>query len=115
MFGALNRLISSLDADTSSTQSHSRDNAYGFQVLRNKNPDLPLEPWFDFIIGINGHIIVRGVGCLGGRRSLLTDTRTKQTRIYLLQKYAIALDQAYRWTSGVLRYATLFVCPYALL
>ncbi|GBF61571.1 hypothetical protein TMEN_4075 [Trichophyton mentagrophytes] len=57
MFGALNRLISSLDADTSSTQSHSRDNAYGFQVLRNKNPDLPLEPWFDFIIGINGHII----------------------------------------------------------
>lgn len=60
MFGALNRLISSLDADTSYAQSHTRDNAYGFQVLRNKNPDLPLEPWFDFIIGINGHIIVRG-------------------------------------------------------
>ncbi|KAF3480403.1 golgi reassembly-stacking protein 2 [Arthroderma uncinatum] len=57
MFGALNRLISGLDADTSSAQSHSRDNAYGFQVLRNKNPDLPLEPWFDFIIGINGHLI----------------------------------------------------------
>ncbi|KAM5454217.1 hypothetical protein MaudCBS49596_002230 [Microsporum audouinii] len=56
MFGALNRLISGLDADTSA-QSHSRDNAYGFQVLRNKNPELPLEPWFDFIIGINGHII----------------------------------------------------------
>ncbi|KAL1970088.1 hypothetical protein VTN77DRAFT_6493 [Rasamsonia byssochlamydoides] len=58
MFGALNRFIGRLDAET---QQHSSsgpgDNSFGFQVLRNKDPDLPLEPWFDFIIGINGRLI----------------------------------------------------------
>lgn len=57
MFGALNRFIGRLDSEPSSQQSRS-DNAFGFQVLRNKDPEVPLEPWFDFIIGINGRLIV---------------------------------------------------------
>ncbi|KAI5291759.1 hypothetical protein KEM54_000551 [Ascosphaera aggregata] len=69
MFGALNRFISRLDADPTSLQNSYYqqqqqqpdttvgDTAWGFQVLRNKNQNLPLEPWFDFIIGINGHAI----------------------------------------------------------
>ncbi|KAL4979781.1 GRASP55/65 PDZ-like domain-containing protein [Aspergillus desertorum] len=56
MFGALNRFIGRLDSDPSSHQSRS-DSAFGFQVLRNKDPELPLEPWFDFIVGINGRLI----------------------------------------------------------
>ncbi|OXV11483.1 hypothetical protein Egran_00758 [Elaphomyces granulatus] len=58
MFGVLNRFIGRLDAETSQHSSRpGSDNAFGFQVLRNQDPDLPLEPWFDFIIGINGHLI----------------------------------------------------------
>ncbi|KAL4929851.1 putative Golgi reassembly stacking protein [Aspergillus undulatus] len=56
MFGALNRFIGRLDSDPGPQQSRS-DNAFGFQVLRNKDPEVPLEPWFDFIIGINGRLI----------------------------------------------------------
>lgn len=60
MFGALNRFIGRLDSDTQQHSSNTPgDNTFGFQVLRNKDPDLPLEPWFDFIIGINGRLIVR--------------------------------------------------------
>lgn len=58
MFGALNRFIGRLDSEPSSQQSRS-DNAFGYQVLRNKDPEVPLEPWFDFIVGINGRLIVR--------------------------------------------------------
>jgi hypothetical protein len=59
MFGALNRFISRLDAnDGSNPQNNaSSSNAFGFQVLRNTNPNIALEPWFDFIIGINGRTI----------------------------------------------------------
>lgn len=32
-------------------------NSYGFQVLRNISPTLNLEPFFDFIVGINGRPI----------------------------------------------------------
>jgi len=56
MFGALNRFISRLDADQ--PQKASSHGAYGFQVLKNLNVDLAIEPWFDFIIGINGRTIV---------------------------------------------------------
>ncbi|MCJ1363422.1 hypothetical protein MMC16_002529 [Acarospora aff. strigata] len=56
MFGALNRFISRLDSDSPSRDSDSHG-AFGFQVLRNKNDDIPIEPWFDFIIGINGRQI----------------------------------------------------------
>jgi hypothetical protein len=61
MFNVLNKFISVLDSDSApppTTQSGG-DSSYGFQVLRNTNRDLPIEPWFDFIIGINGHFIVR--------------------------------------------------------
>lgn len=58
MFNALNRIISRLDGDAPST---TKDNhgAFGFQVLRNQNPELAVEPWFDFVVGINGRMIVR--------------------------------------------------------
>ncbi|KAF4556187.1 GRASP55/65 PDZ-like domain-containing protein [Elsinoe fawcettii] len=55
VFGALNRFISRLDSDQ--PQKPSGQGAYGFQVLRNLNLELAIEPWFDFIIGINGHSI----------------------------------------------------------
>ncbi len=60
MFGALNRFISRLDAEPTSnpTETGPSDSSYGFQILRNANKDLHLEPWFDFIVGINGHLIV---------------------------------------------------------
>lgn len=61
MFNVLNKFISVLDSDSApppSAQSGG-DSSYGFQVLCNTNKDLPIEPWFDFIIGINGHFIVR--------------------------------------------------------
>jgi hypothetical protein len=56
MFNALNRFISRLDSDAPAQSS--TYNAFGFQVLRNKNADLPIEPWFDFVVGINGRMIV---------------------------------------------------------
>lgn len=58
MFGALNRFISRLDAAPQDEQQSGVGGAYGFQVLRNTNQEVPLEPWFDFIIGINGRTIV---------------------------------------------------------
>ncbi|EXJ93203.1 hypothetical protein A1O3_01760 [Capronia epimyces CBS 606.96] len=59
MFGALNRFIARLDGEPAARQADSgpSDSSYGFQVLRNTNKDLPLEPWFDFIVGINSHYI----------------------------------------------------------
>lgn len=57
MFGALNRFISRLDSDVPSQTSRASQAAFGFQVLRNKNNDIPIEPWYDFVIGINGRQI----------------------------------------------------------
>ena len=57
MFGALNRLISRLDGEPPS--QNNIQGAAGFQVLRNTNKELALEPWFDFVIGINGRTLVR--------------------------------------------------------
>ena len=60
MFGALNRFIGRLDGEPGQQPRNGpSDNAFGFQIIRNKDPELPLEPWFDFIVGINGHTIVR--------------------------------------------------------
>lgn len=60
MFGALNRFIGRLDGEpVQQPRNGPSDNAFGFQVLRSKDAELPLEPWFDFIVGINGHPIVR--------------------------------------------------------
>lgn len=58
VFGALNRFISRLDAGPQEEQQSGVGGAHGFQVLRNANQEVPLEPWFDFIIGINGRTIV---------------------------------------------------------
>lgn len=58
MFNALNRFISRLDSEAP-TQAASNYNGFGFQVLANKNLELGIDPWFDFIVGINGRIIVR--------------------------------------------------------
>ncbi|KAI1381713.1 GRASP55/65 PDZ-like domain-containing protein [Hypoxylon crocopeplum] len=55
MFNALNRYLSRLDGDTRSQQKDGP--GFGFQVLRNTNLDLGVEPWFDFIVGINGRVI----------------------------------------------------------
>jgi hypothetical protein len=57
MFGALNKLISRLDGEPDK-QSSSIQGAGGFQILRSNNKELDLEPWFDFIIGINGRTLV---------------------------------------------------------
>ncbi|KAF2031879.1 hypothetical protein EK21DRAFT_62250 [Setomelanomma holmii] len=57
MFGALNRFISRLDAAPLDEPQSAVNGAYGFQVLKNTNQEVPLEPWFDFIIGINGRTI----------------------------------------------------------
>ena len=59
MFGALNRFIGRLDSEApQEPRSTGESTSFGFQVLRNKDSELPLEPWFDFIVGINGHPIV---------------------------------------------------------
>ncbi|KAL8414732.1 hypothetical protein RB594_005808 [Gaeumannomyces avenae] len=57
MFNALNRFISRLDGDAPQQQKSGQQFAFGFQVLRNANPDLAVEPWFDFVVGINGRMI----------------------------------------------------------
>ncbi|KAF7555630.1 hypothetical protein G7046_g6496 [Stylonectria norvegica] len=56
MFNALNRFISRLDGDTPQQRQQERG-SFGFQVLRNTNLELGVEPWFDFIVGINGRPI----------------------------------------------------------
>ncbi|PFH57744.1 hypothetical protein XA68_14630 [Ophiocordyceps unilateralis] len=53
MFNALNRFMSRLDGGDSNNRQHERG-SFGFQVLRNTNLELAVEPWFDFIVGING-------------------------------------------------------------
>lgn len=58
MFNALNRFMSRLDGGDPQ-QRPSEQGSYGFQVLRNTKPQLAIEPWFDFIVGINGRPIVR--------------------------------------------------------
>ncbi|KIW00413.1 uncharacterized protein PV09_08118 [Verruconis gallopava] len=56
MFSRLNQFISRLGEEPKE-QSPGTGTASGFQVLRNKKAELPLEPWFDFIIGLNGRNI----------------------------------------------------------
>ena len=57
MFNALNRFISRLDGEPQPRRE--QQGGFGFQVLRNTNLELTIEPWFDFIVGINGRPIVR--------------------------------------------------------
>lgn len=58
MFNALNRFISRLDGEPAPA-AKANHGTFGFQVLRNTNPQLAIEPWFDFVVGINGRMIVR--------------------------------------------------------
>jgi hypothetical protein len=60
VFGALNRFISRLDAPSptpNEPSSSPSSTTYGFHVLRNTNPSLALDPWFDYIIGINSRTL----------------------------------------------------------
>jgi len=59
VFGALNRFISRLDSDSPALKSGDGHGTFGFQVLRNKNPEIAIEPWYDFVIGINGRQVVK--------------------------------------------------------
>ena len=63
MFGALNRFIGRLDSEPArqNASQNPGDNTFGFQVLKNSNKELALEPFFDFIIGINGHLLVGAI------------------------------------------------------
>lgn len=56
MFNALNRFISRLDGED--PRAKQQQGLFGFQVLRNTNKQLAIDPWFDFIVGINGRMIV---------------------------------------------------------
>ncbi|KAK2066487.1 hypothetical protein P8C59_000301 [Phyllachora maydis] len=56
MFNALNRFISRLDGDAPTDHKDSQS-AFGFQVLRNGKAPLAIEPWFDYVVGINGRMI----------------------------------------------------------
>lgn len=56
MFNALNRFISRLDGED--PRQKQQQGLFGFQVLRNANLQLAVDPWFDFIVGINGRMIV---------------------------------------------------------
>lgn len=67
MFNALNRFMSRLDGGDT-PQRNQEQGSFGFQVLRNTNLQLAVEPWFDYIVGINGRPIVCVVTATGGRR-----------------------------------------------
>ncbi|KAL2134372.1 hypothetical protein VTI74DRAFT_363 [Chaetomium olivicolor] len=56
MFNALNRFISRLDGEPTPA-ARENHGTFGFQVLRNTNLQLAIEPWFDFVVGINGRMI----------------------------------------------------------
>lgn len=58
MFNALNRFMSRLDGDSPQQRRQHEAGSFGFQVLRNTNLELSIEPWFDYIVGINGRPIV---------------------------------------------------------
>lgn len=96
MFGALNRFIGRLDGEPAQqSRAGPSDNAFGFQVLRNQDRDIPLEPWFDFIVGINGHAIVRGCWtfCIDWMRWLILMYRRILIQTSLRRRSAIALAQ----------------------
>jgi hypothetical protein len=89
MFGVLNRFIAKLDA--APEEQNNSTHGFGFQVLRNTNQEVPLDPWFDFIIGINGRTIVSSAReYLNGWR-LMRWCRTTQTRTFLRLKSATVL------------------------
>lgn len=109
MFDALNRFISRLDE--SQPQSSNNHDGYGFQVLHNKDSNVPIEPWFDFIIGINGRrvdypdppLFAQEVRNCAGASVTLGVWSAKGQRIRELQllvpKDPPSLGLALQWTS----------------
>ena len=94
MFGALNRFISRLDSEPQDQPSSATRDAAGFHVLKNTNQELAIEPWFDFVIGINGRTIV----CNGVHIPKLIPADTSGLRTIRIQtclrlKFEIALDR----------------------
>ena len=93
MFNALNRIISRLDGDAPSTPKDNHG-AFGFQVLRNETLELAVEPWFDFVVGINGRMIVCSASLQQPEcRDLIgsPSSRTTRTRGYSPRKSGTAL------------------------
>jgi hypothetical protein len=99
MFGALNRFISRLDADPQAQKQSGASDTYGFQVLRNNNPELPLEPWFDSIIGINGRTIVRANNISYNIFQQLSDSRTTLSPACSFRNFATAPVPISAWES----------------
>ncbi|KAI0018317.1 GRASP55/65 PDZ-like domain-containing protein [Xylariomycetidae sp. FL0641] len=109
MFNALNRYLSRLDGDAKPQQNESH--GYGFQVLRNTNLELAIEPWFDYIVGINGRMIdnpdprlfaqeIRN--CAGGTVALgLWSAKGQRTRVMHVPVPAAtgSLGLAVQWAS----------------
>ncbi len=91
MFGALNRFISRLDSESPGPRGQSKDGGYGFQVLRNNDPAVPIEPWFDFIVGINGRMIVCSQWLYSLTNSMLTGVRRIQTQGSSRRRFVTAL------------------------
>jgi hypothetical protein len=104
VFGALNRFISQFDAAPVNEQQSAIAGAYGFQILRNTNQETPLEPWFDFIIGINGRTIVSlaRVGDFWMGVLTLCD-RIMQILAFLQQRCGIMLGRRLAWECLVQR------------
>lgn len=111
MFNALNRFISRLDGEDPRQKHNHQQNLFGFQVLRNTNLELAIEPWFDFIVGINGRMIddpspglfgqeVRN--CAGGMVTLgLWSAKGQRTRTMHIPipPDATSLGLTLQWTS----------------
>ncbi|KAJ4414259.1 hypothetical protein N0V82_008041 [Gnomoniopsis sp. IMI 355080] len=110
MFNALNRFISRLDGEDPRAKQQ-QQGLFGFQVLRNTNKQLAIDPWFDFIVGINGRMIddpspglfaqeVRN--CAGGTVTLgLWSAKGQRTRTLHLPipPDAPSLGLTLQWTS----------------
>lgn len=103
LFGSLNRFISRLDAAPQDQQQSGVGGAYGFQVLRNANQEVPLEPWFDFIIGINGRTIVSADKMESKAKMSDRRCRTTLIRAYLRLRCATAQATQSVWASLVRR------------
>jgi hypothetical protein len=106
MFSTLNRFIARLDSDPlpQASSTAPTDCPYGFQVLRNINAELPIEPWFDFVVGINGHVIVSRYPNSLPNTQPFTHYRTIQILNSFRGKSGIALVNPSRLVSGAPRY-----------
>src|SRR4051812_47840663 len=103
MFNALNRFISRLDGDAPPTTKENHG-GFGFQVLRNTNPQLPLAPGFVFVVRINGRMIVCPMPRADCRAWWLTSwLRTTRTRGYSHKKSATAPAALLFWVCGAQR------------